>query len=435
MGAIRYGKWARVAAAASMVGVLLVSSSRPASAGSFTFTPGDLVIERVGSGTGTLVNSGNPIFLDEYTTAGVLVGTLPLPTTSVAGGNQQIIESGTAAYDGEMTLSGDGNFLVVPGYDTATGGGTSLTGTTAAAVPRVVATVDMNGNIDSTTAAANFATVQNFRSATATTGGGGATFFLSGNAITPAAGAAGGLARATDGATATTEITNFAGATGGGSGEVIDDGGTLYVVSRTSHTGFTIGTLSPLPTGAATVTPLPGFPAGAGTPLPSPDSIFLAKLNPAGAANPDTIYVTDDSLGQVQKWTVNESTGTWSETGDMTAPGGDTFLKGLTGSVNGATVSLYATANGTGATVADLYTGTDNTGFGGTASGTLATPAGFVALGANETFRGLVYLPVPSAPVPESPFAILLPLSALVVLGGGVFLVLLRRRRRAPSKQ
>lgn len=255
-----------------------------------------------------------------------------------------------------------------------------------------------------------------------------ASFFLSGNDIATATGQTGGLALAADGSGTSTEVDNYASGKGG-SGEVVDYLGTLYVVSRTSNTGFEVGSLPASTTGTAAVTPLPGFPTTDVTPLPSPDSLFLAKLNPGGAANPDTIYVTDDSLGQIQKWSVNESTGTWSETGDITAPAADAFVKGLTGTVNGSTVSLYATANGSGATTADLYAATDGSGFGGTASGTMATPAGFVALGANEAFRGLVSLPVPSTPVPESPLAILLPISALVLLGGGVAIILRRRRR------
>src|SRR2546428_816309 len=50
--------------------------SRPHAA----FTPGDLVIYRVGDGTtGSLASTGSPVFLDEYTTLGVLVQSIPVP--------------------------------------------------------------------------------------------------------------------------------------------------------------------------------------------------------------------------------------------------------------------------------------------------------------------------------------------------------------------
>src|SRR5262245_13912483 len=47
------------------------------------FTPGNLVIYRVGiAGTGVLTNTGNPVFLDEYTTSGALVQSIPVPTVT-----------------------------------------------------------------------------------------------------------------------------------------------------------------------------------------------------------------------------------------------------------------------------------------------------------------------------------------------------------------
>src|SRR5262245_60992890 len=66
------------------------------------FTPGNLVVYRVGTGTGGLVNTGNPVFLDEYTQAGSLVQSVALPTSAV-GNNQPLIASGTATSEGLIT--------------------------------------------------------------------------------------------------------------------------------------------------------------------------------------------------------------------------------------------------------------------------------------------------------------------------------------------
>lgn len=63
------------------------------------FTPGNLVIYRVGDGANTLTNTGNAVFLDEYTTAGVLVQSVPMPTTA-SGSNVPFIASGTATSEG-----------------------------------------------------------------------------------------------------------------------------------------------------------------------------------------------------------------------------------------------------------------------------------------------------------------------------------------------
>src|SRR5262245_51312858 len=64
-----------------------------------SFTPCNLVVYRVGTGSGSLLNSGNAVFLDEYTPAGTLVQSIPLPATA-SGSNHQLIASGTATSEG-----------------------------------------------------------------------------------------------------------------------------------------------------------------------------------------------------------------------------------------------------------------------------------------------------------------------------------------------
>src|SRR3954470_24005139 len=46
------------------------------------FVGGDLVIYRVGDGTASLTNGGNPIFLDEYSPNGTLVQSIEMPFSS-----------------------------------------------------------------------------------------------------------------------------------------------------------------------------------------------------------------------------------------------------------------------------------------------------------------------------------------------------------------
>jgi hypothetical protein len=45
-------------------------------------SPGDLVVYRVGDGAAGLLNTGAAVFVDEYTTTGTLVQSIPLPTTA-----------------------------------------------------------------------------------------------------------------------------------------------------------------------------------------------------------------------------------------------------------------------------------------------------------------------------------------------------------------
>ena len=118
------------------------------------FTPGNVVVYRAGSGAGSLVNTGNPVFLDEYTPAGTLVQSMALPTTA-SGANHRLISSGTATSEGLMTRSVDGRYLVLTGYD-APMPTTGLAGTASATVPRVVGRVDDAGTIDTTTALTTF---------------------------------------------------------------------------------------------------------------------------------------------------------------------------------------------------------------------------------------------------------------------------------------
>jgi len=163
------GVWVRattvlIIITASLSAIRIMRTARSAAA----FTPGNVVIYRVGDGSGPLASSGNPVFLDEYTPAGALVQSIPLPT-SVAGGNHRLIASGTATSEGLMTRSSDGQYLVLTGYD-APIPTTSLAGTAASTVPRVVGRVDASGNIDTTTTLSDFASANNPRGVASTNG-------------------------------------------------------------------------------------------------------------------------------------------------------------------------------------------------------------------------------------------------------------------------
>ena len=93
--------------AVAIAGALLLIAVNMLPVGAATppaFTPGNIVVYRVGAGgAATLVNTGNPIFLDEYTPAGALVQSLALPTTT-SGSNHRLIASGTATSEGLLTM-------------------------------------------------------------------------------------------------------------------------------------------------------------------------------------------------------------------------------------------------------------------------------------------------------------------------------------------
>src|SRR4051812_5637553 len=114
------------------------------------FTPGNLVIYRIGNGGAALSNAAAAVFLDEYTTAGVLVQSIPMPTT-VNGANRRLTGSGTATTEGLLTLSTDGQYLMLTGYGAAVARA-GVADTTSATVNRVVGRVDATASINTTTA-------------------------------------------------------------------------------------------------------------------------------------------------------------------------------------------------------------------------------------------------------------------------------------------
>jgi len=106
------------------------------------------------------------------------------------------------------------------------------------------------------------------------------------------------------------------------------------------------------------------------------------------------LYVANDSLGELLKYTL--VSGSWTASGTITAAG----VHGVTGVVSGTTVTLYA--SGTTGTDGTLYSFTDSTGYDGTVSGAASMMA---TAAANEAFRGVALAPVGSAPTPTSTVA------------------------------
>jgi hypothetical protein len=158
---------ARIARRTALL-ALVISAVAAASAAAAAFTPGNLVVYVAGTGTGSLVNTGNPVLLDEFTPVGVLQQSIGL-TAAGASGPQPVLTSGTATSEGLIADSPNGEFLTATGYDTASGG-SSLTGTTSAAVPRTVAVVSSTGAFDTSTLLSDFGSGNNIRGAVTTDG-------------------------------------------------------------------------------------------------------------------------------------------------------------------------------------------------------------------------------------------------------------------------
>jgi hypothetical protein len=112
------------------------------------FTNGNLAVVRIG-GPGesvTTSDSGNSIWIDQYTTSGTLVSSYAVPST----GPNALITDGEP-YDGYLTLTPDGTHLVIGGFNTSApyisnGVPTSINETSSTNVPRAIATIDGYGN-------------------------------------------------------------------------------------------------------------------------------------------------------------------------------------------------------------------------------------------------------------------------------------------------
>jgi hypothetical protein len=391
--------------AAAAVAIVAAAAVTPAAALAGPITPGNLVVYRVGTGTGSLVNTGNPVFIDEYTTGGTLVQSIAMPTT-VSGSNKQLIASGTASSEGMLTVSPNGAFVTVTGYATVTSGTASLSGTTSVAVNRSVGIITAaTGAVDTTTALTNWTSGNNPRSAVTTNG---TDIWL--------AGGASGVSYATKGATtATTGLTTLANVR-----QVNVFDGQLYASNDSISGGNTV-ILGPvgsgLPTAAGqTYTSLPGFINHTNTSTANAYSFFFADLD-SGVAGLDTLYVADDGTLALTKYSL--VSGNWVSNGTV---GTDQDYRGITGAVTGTTVSLFATRLG-GSLAAgggQLVSLVDSSGYNGTFTG---TPTVLATAGNNIAFRGVGIVPVPE------PSTLGLAAAGVALAGLGAW----KRRRRSGS--
>ncbi|MEI9807460.1 MAG: hypothetical protein WDO16_06000 [Bacteroidota bacterium] len=113
---------ARFSALSALLLMILFLSTFNANA---QFTPGRLVVLQVGDGSAALTNAATPVFLKEFSTAGVAGFSVAIP----ASGSSALTMSGSATSEGLITRSSDGFSIIVPGYN-ANAGTAAIAGTT-----------------------------------------------------------------------------------------------------------------------------------------------------------------------------------------------------------------------------------------------------------------------------------------------------------------
>jgi hypothetical protein len=338
------------------------------------FTAGNLAVLRVGDGVQTLANTGNTIFIDQYTVSGTYVNSITIPDS----GADSLILSGNATAEGYLSLSPAGQYLTFAAYNTARPYASSLSASAGTSVPRAVGMLDAAGTFSKPASITTSST--SWRSATtdgndnywglASSGG---TRYLGNTAAAATVQGTYGTVRAID----------------------IFSGSLYFSSTGSTAPGQGIYVLSGLPTASAT--PSPFILTGVGS---SPNEfVFNAAQTIA--------YVADDraisSGGGVQRWDYDGSA--WNLTYTLGTGSGSTVgARGLAVDFSGADPVIYATT-GEASLVANRLISIVDTG--------AASPATLLATAnALEVFRGLEFVPI-AVPEPGSAVLLLLGLAAL----------------------
>lgn len=288
---------------------------------------------RLGDGSAALSNASVAGFIEKYDITGAMVGTPIALPTAAAGGQHALTFGGTLVLDGELSLSTDGHYALVAGYD-APPGTASVASTTAANNNRVVGRIDAMGNVDTATAFNASFSASNVRGVASSDG---INIWASGNGN----GGTGGVWHTTLGSTGGTQILTAP----NNMRWLGIFGGQLYGISGSANFTqvFSVGTGLPTTTGQMT-TASPGMNAA------SPSGFLVFDLNP-NVAGMDTIYLADDSSvasgGGIQKWTFDGTTWTKGLTFNPpnAAMSGTTGVRGLASFMNNGMLTILTVSS------------------------------------------------------------------------------------------
>ncbi|MFO1031950.1 MAG: hypothetical protein U1F60_12810 [Planctomycetota bacterium] len=332
------------------------------------FTTGNLVLVRVGDGAAALTNAATPVFVEEYTPAGALVQSIPMPTVA-SGTNQRLLMSGTATSEGFLNLSTNGLFLMLGGYDAAPGTASIATSVNPG-VARVIARIDPAGTVDTSTALTDAFSGRNLRSVASDDG---FRYWAAGSGegvrFVPITGS-------------TTSVSLGNNPLNSRVLQVYN--GQVYgsAASTTYHGLFKVG--DGLPTVTAVGALEPGFSASSG---PSIYDYYFAS--------PTTVYVADDRTsnaisgvpnGGIFRFDYNFGLATWVYSYQLSL-GSSTGCRGLSGFRQNGVTTLWGTAvTSSGAT--SLVSIVDN--------GPTSTPTTLAVAPPNTAFRGVRFYGQPT---------------------------------------
>jgi hypothetical protein len=308
------------------------------------FTTGNILTLRVGEvGGTTLTTNSAPVFIDEYTTTGTFVQSVPMPFIN-NGLNRKFTMSGTSTTEGFLNLSPDGQYLTFGGYD-AIPGISGIGSTTASSTNRIVARVTQNGSINTTTRISDGydGASGTIRSAATVDG----TSFWTGGA-----GTGGGARYVTLGSSTSTQVSSTPANTRG----TAIYNSQLYTSSQSgTNIGInTVGTGLPTTTGN-THTILSGTTSG--TQLLDPRGFVFCDVDDNGT--PDVLYVADASATSTQGLVKFSNTGgVWTKRGNLPNPSGRS-IHGIGYQVVGGNRVLYICLGTISTPANEIYKFTD----------------------------------------------------------------------------
>jgi hypothetical protein len=341
-----------------------------------------------------------------------------------------VVADGQQSTTGQLSLSGDGQYLFLTGYDSnplpiATAPELHYVNSTSRAVARIAfdGTVQTIGFVAGPITGGGSPAVQTGGNINGVYSPDGNQFYVSGsNGIDYFANFNPTPDLQTFGARIA--LTNF---TVNG---LESDGSNLFAIGGTGA-GRMVGQVGTgFPTGPASIAGIPGFPGSDPNTAPFPVDAYFTHLDGPGAPDGiNTVYVAEDgpsfARGTITKWSFDGTT--WTLIGTVQADGSIVIsFYWLTGQTTGNTVTLFATyGNGGNGNLGrgDLYEVVDGAGYGQGFSSTVATIVATVDGQSLENFRGVAFGPV-ATPRPHlssdiNPSLAGKPVTLTVIITGG----------------
>jgi len=340
------------------------------------FTSNNIVVLRVGDGVSSLSNNATAVNVIEYTAAGAPTGVSVLLGGAASTAPNRIVLSGNSTTaEGQLSLSSDGRYLSLAGYEGAVGN----TAFTFQANEKVITRIAYNASADFSTRLPASTMNGTVRSAVTSNSD---RYFITGSTVAPASDNSTRLLPfATPASTASTAFN-------GGVRSLKIFKGQVYCAN-----GGTISSLTPNPSSGNYATKI-DFP-GMGTSGHNYQSFVLLDVNPSVGyltTGYDVLYCTDVTLGLVKFYW---NGGQWMQAGIFNP----TSVTGVVGGLQDVTARINPAGNPEIFVVKSAIANnniiaiTDASGFTGSISTTLPTAVNVVSAGVNYMFRGVAFAP------------------------------------------